>query len=216
MLLRSAIPRLQVLAGIAVFAVAVVSLSACDSSSDDVVIDGSVEAPALAEEHAADALSGLRQATRTAMNSHGIEGVIALASTRWSDWFTAQDVETFVPSREAFGTIYNFAANGESFTALGATAIEASSKGVIDLTEARVQIVVCFNMSGSYDGVDFAEAPCPAVVESLVNDSYVPGEQISISALDLPLEDRSLIPRTPLPSPSPRPGACYGDDCPGG
>lgn len=198
------------------FALAVVSLSACDSSSDEVVIDGSTEAPALAEEYAADALNGLRQATRTALNSHGIEGVIALASTRWDGWFTTQDVEAFVPSREAYGTIYDFAVNGESFTALGATAVEASSKGIIDLTEAKAQIVVCFSMSGSYDGVHFSEAPCPTVVDSWVDGDYVPGDVVSITALDLPLEDRSFIPRTPLPSPSPRPGACSGTDCPGG
>ncbi len=216
MQLPSAIVRTRALASVVLFAVAAASLSACASNSDPVVIDGSLKASELAEQYAVDALIGLRKATRTALNSHGIDGVAALASTRWDDRFTSQDVQTFAPSRESLGTVYDFAVDGESFTALGAALVEAGSKGVIDLSAARSQIVVCFGMSGSYDGVDFSEAPCPDIVDSWAGDGHVPREVISVAALDLPLEDRSFIPRTPLPSPSSRPGACSGTDCPGG
>jgi len=210
-------PRIRTIASIVLCVFAAGSLSACDvNDNDDVVIDGATEASSLAEEHAVRVLGDLRMSIRSTLNSGGIDGVTAVSTTRWDSWFTAQAVETFMPSSDAFGTVYDFTVEGEHFSALGALRVGASSKGLINLEAAEAEIVVCFAVTGSYEGVDFSEQQCPALVDTWFTGRLESNEIVSIAELDLPLNDRTFIQRTPIPSPSPRPGACYGADCAGG
>ncbi len=194
---------------------ATASLNACTAGGEAVIIDGAFEARAGAEEAASAALDDLRKTMGAALNSGGVESVTALSTTRWNDQFVAQDIEAFAPNSDALGTVYDYETAGQSFSASGALRATGTAEGAIDFVPVDVDIVVCFRVSGSYDGIDFSEAPCPEHVEPWLLQQFEPGEVVPITSLDLDLEDRSLVPRTPLPSPTPR-APCSGSDCPGG